>query len=309
MNTVLNPFKNAFWLTGIAALTFSCQNEIELPQLPYEDKAIIQGIVEPDSVPIVYFNRTVPFLSGTTDPAELVIRNASVIVSSVEDSDQLFLDSVYLPIDCKYSYFYKGTIKVKKNLTYTLQIINGTKTYTATTTTSLAPVTINRVSYTPAFKDLYGEHEGVITYFTDIPGEDNYYRFEMTRKVDRSTRYVTGNLRDLLVPCLQEGDTIVFTETGRSVYTDKNLQGQQITLVIEPALTHTVKVTIFVRIQTIDKFTYDFYDQIDGQKLAQYNPFVDPVFIQGGQFGEDAFGFFGSIVRSDSVRFEMPLDD
>ncbi|MCI0750256.1 MAG: DUF4249 domain-containing protein [Flammeovirgaceae bacterium] len=300
--------KNTFWVVAIAA-SIGCQKEVELPQLPYESRAIIQGIVEPDSVPIVFFNRTVPYLSGETDPGKLVIRNADVTVSSIEGSDQLFLDSIYLPLDCKFSYFYRGSVIIKKDMTYTLQIIDGSKIYTAFTNTSLKPVTIDQVSYTPAFKDLYGEHEGVITYFVDIPNEDNYYRFEMTRKADLSTRYVVGNGRDELVPCLQEGDTIMFKELGRSVYNDKNLQGQQIKLIIEPALTHLVKVTIYVRIQTIDKATYEFYDQIDGQKLAQYNPFVEPVFIQGGQFGDDAFGFFGSMVRSDSVRFEMPSDD
>ena len=165
------------------------------------------------------------------------------------------------------------------------------------------------VSYTPAFKDLYGEHEGVITYFRDNPDEENYYRFEMTRKVDVNSRDVTGNNRDLLVPCLKEGDTIRFTEVGRSVYDDKNLQGQQVKLVIEPALTHTVVVLIHVRIQSIDKATYDFYKQLDDQKLSQYNPFVEPIFITPGQFGKDAVGFFGSMIRSEAMEFEMPADE
>lgn len=286
-----------------------CQNEVPLPQLAYDERVIIQGIIEPDSVPIVYLNRTVPYLSGTTDPASLVVRNALVMVSSEEETDYLFLDSVYLPMDCRFSFFYRGNLPVKRDMVYQLNIANGTRTYAATASTSLTPVVIDEISYTPAFKDLYGEHEGVITYFTDIPGEDNYYRFEMTRKVDRSVRDVTGNNRDLLVPCLEEGDTIWFTEVGRSVYHDKNLQGQQLKLVIEPALTHEVVVTIFVRIQTIDEATYEFYNQLDAQKLAQNNPFVEPVFLREGQFGKEATGFFGSVVRSQAVRFEMPLDD
>ena len=151
-------------------------------------------------------------------------------------------------MDCKYAYFYKGKIPAVRHASYALEIIDRGKTYTATTTTFLTPVTIDEVSYTPAFKDLYGEHEGVITYFRDNPDEENYYRFEMTRKVDVNSRDVTGNNRDLLVPCLKEGDTIRFTEVGRSVYDDKNLQGQQVKLVIEPALTHTVVVLIHVRI-------------------------------------------------------------
>ena len=110
------------------------------------------------------------------------------------------------------------------------------------------------------------------------------------------------------MPCLEVGDTVMMTEYGRSVYNDKNLQGQQIQLVIEPALEHLVNVEVAVRIQTIDQATYEFYNQLDGQKLAQYNPFVEPVFIKPGQFGKDAVGFFGSIVRSGSVTLIMPPD-
>jgi Domain of unknown function (DUF4249) len=309
MKAIKNMSINTLRLWAGLACVVSCQKEVVLPQLPYDSRVIIQGIVEPDSLPIVYFNRTVPYLSGTTNPADLVIRNAKVTVSSLDGSDQLILDSAYQHMDCKYLFFYKGNVVIKKNTTYTLVIVDGPKTYSAYTSTTLLPVTIDRLSYTPAFKDIYGEHEGVITYFTDHPYEDNYYRFEMARKIDLSTRYVTGNGRDEIVPCLEEGDTVMFTENGRSVYNDKNLQGQQIKLIIEPALTHMVKVTISVRIQTIDKVTYEFYDQLDGQKLAQYNPFVEPVFIREGQFGKAALGFFGSMVRSDTVMMVMPIDD
>jgi len=296
-------------LATVATVLFNCQTEVELPQLPYDERVIIQGMIEPDSVPIVYFNGTVPYLTGTTDPAKLVIRNAIITVNGLGESDVLKLDSTYLPLDCRFDYFYKGSIIAKQNTTYTLMIVDGSKTYTATTTTTLTPVAIDSVSYTPAFKDLYGEHEGVITYFKDIPGEENYYRFEMLRAADVTTRDVTGNNRDLLVPCLEEGDTIMFREIGRSVYSDKNLQGSQIKLVIEPGLTHLAAVVIFVRIQTLDKATYEFYDQLDGQKLAQYNPFIEPVFLKDGQFKNGATGYFGSIIRSEPVRFVMPPDD
>ena len=305
----MTAIKKWFGFLILAAISIKCQKEVAIPQLPYESKIIIQGIVEPDSFPIVYINRTVPYLSGTTDPADLVVRNATVSISSEEETDLLYLDSIYLQFDCKYSYFYKGNNVSKNNTTYTLTVIDGAKTHAATTTTSLKPVVISRVSYTPDFKDLYGTHEGVITYFTDIPEEDNYYRFEMKRKVFQSTRHVTGNGRDLLVPCLQEGDTILYTETGRSVYNDENLQGKEIQLVIEPALTHLVKVTVFIRIVSIDKNAYEFYNLIDGQKLAQFNPFVEPVFIFPEQFSSGAIGFFSSIVRSNEMSLEMPPDD
>lgn len=309
MTRIVKFIRKTLTTAGLSVAVWACQSEIDLPQLPYDAKVIIQGVVEPDSFPIVHLNRTVPYLEGTTDPAKLIIRNATVVVESGDETDRLNLDSVYLPLDCSYSYFYKGTIKAKQNKTYTLRINDGEKTYEATTSTALSRTTIDSVSYTPAFNDQFGEHEGVITYFKDVPGEENYYRFQMTRKAHVNSRDVTGDNRDHLVPCLSESDTIIFTEIGRSVYSDQNLTGEQIKLIIEPALTHTSIVTIFVRIQTIDKATFEFYDQLDGQKLAQFNPFVEPIFIRDGQFGKDARGFFGSVVRSEAVQFEMPLDD
>ena len=135
-------------------------------------------------------------------------------------------------MDCKYTYFYRGKIAAERNKTYTLEIIDGGKTYTATTTTSLTPVTIDKVSYTPAFKDLYGEHEGVITYFTDNPSEENYYRFEMTRKADVNSRDVTGNNRDLLVPCLKKGIQLILPRLGAQFMTIKIFRGNKSNLLL-----------------------------------------------------------------------------
>lgn len=293
---------------SLAVMVFSCQKEIFVPQPPYQSKVSIQGIVEPDSVPVVYFNRTVPYLTGTTHTADLIIRNATIKVSSPEQTDVLKLDSTYNKVDCRYDYFYKGSIPAKTNTTYTLEITDGLKTYSATTSTALSKVKIDSVSYTPAFNDLYGEHEGVIVYFNDIPNENDFYRYEMYRAVDST---VKRGEKKLYGSCL-EGDTVMYRELGRSVFSDANLNGQQVKIVVEPALSHAPDsvagtfVSGLVRIETLDKATYEFYDQTDRQKLGVSNPFVEPVFLVEGQFGKDVFGFFGSRVRSEPVDFVFP---
>jgi hypothetical protein len=105
--------------------------------------------------------------------------------------------------------------------------------------------------------------------------------------------------------CL-DNDTVFLTEYGRSVYTDENLNGSQIKIVIEPAFTHRKGIKSYIRMQSIDKAAYDYYDQLDKQKLAQNNPFVEPVFLREGQFGSKAIGFFGSVTKSTPVYFEFP---
>lgn len=288
----------------ITAVLFfsSCQKDIVVPQPPYDSRVSIQGLIEPDSIPVIYLNKTVPYFSNSTNVADLVIRYATIKITSSSNTDVLTLDSILNRVNCKYIYFYKGTLPIQWNTNYTLSIINGTEIYTATTITSLSPVSVDSVSYTSTFKDIYGEHEGVIVYFKDIPSQTNYYRYELLRPVDANTKYREA---PLVNSCLGT-DTIMVTELGRSVYNDQNVDGQQIKIVVEPAYSHKQGLVCYVRMQTIDKSTYDFYDQLDKQKLAQLNPFVEPVFLKDGQFGKKAVGFFGCKTRSTKVQFIYP---
>ena len=283
-------------------LMVSCQKEINITQPDYQQKVSIQGIAEPDSLPIVFFNRTTPFLSATTTTGQLVIRNATVKISSEKAVDILKLDSLYDRIYCQFSYFYKGAKKISWNTAYTLDITNGSDSYTATTNTTLQKAVIDSVAYTTAFNDVYGEHEGVIVYFKDIGGATNYYRYEQTRLIDTTMKHASISLS---FSCIGK-DTLRVLEQGRSVYTDQNVDGQQIKIVIEPAYTHKKGLKGLVKIQSIDKAMYDFYDQVDRQKLTQYNPFVEPIFLKEGQFGSKAIGFFGSRTRSSGIDFVFP---
>lgn len=287
-----------------ALIIMGCEKEITVPQPDYVSKPSIQGIIEPDSLPIVFFNRTTSFLSATTTTGQLVIRNATIKISNEKSVDILKLDSIYDRIYCQFSYFYKGTKKILWNTTYTLDIIRETETYSASTNTTLQKAVIDSVRYTTAFNDVYGEHEGVIVYFKDVAGFTNYYRYEQTRQVDTSMKHASISLSSTN-GCIGKG-IITIIEQGRSVYNDQNVDGQQIKIVIEPAYTHKKGLRGLVKIQSIDKAMYDFYDQIDKQKLAQYNPFVEPIFLKEGQFGNKAIGFFGSRTRSNGNDFVFP---
>lgn len=84
------------------------------------------------------------------------------------------------------------------------------------------------------------------------------------------------------------------------------MTGQQIKMVIEPAYSHKTGTKGIVYVQSIDKNAYDFFDQLDRQKLAQFNPFVEPVFLQDGQFGSKAVGYFSAKKNSAPVTFIFP---
>lgn len=287
----------------ILALISSCQKTITIKQPPYTSKVSIQSMLEPDSVPVVYFNRTVPYFDKSITFAQLVIRNATVHINDGTNTDILQLDSVFNKLYCEYDYFYKGSLPVQLNKTYTLTIINGTDQYTATATTmNLSRPVIDSTSYISNFKDLNGEHEGVIVYFTDILSQTNYYRYEMDRYVDTATKKAETRIAS---PCLGK-DSIAIQELGRSVYSDAGQDGQEIKIVIEPAYSHVAGTKGMIRMQVIDKNAYDFFDQLDKQKLSLANPFVEPVFLRDGQFGSSAIGYFSAMVRSNPVNFIYP---
>lgn len=290
-------------LVTAAALFISCEKTITITAPSYSGKVSIQSMLEPDSVPIVYFNRTVPYFDKKVSFADLVIRNASVKISNGTSVDVLLLDSVYDRIYCQYNYYFKGYTAVQLNKTYTLTITYGADTYTATASTgNLSKATIDSTSFTPVFKDLYGEHEGVIVYFKDVPGQTDYYRYEMVRYVDTTTKRASEKIVSL---CLGR-DSVKMDEIGRSVYSDVGQNGLELKIVIEPAYSHKPGTKGLIYIQTIDKNAFDFFDQLDKQKLAQFNPFVEPVFLRDGQFGSKAVGYFSAMVKSDPVTYVYP---
>lgn len=263
-------------------------------------------MLEPDSVPVVYFNRTVPYFGYDVSLSSLVIRNAVIKVTGSGSMEILHFDSLFSKTYCQYDYFYKGSIPIRLNTSYTLNVINNADTYTATANTALQKAGIDSTSFTPAFNDLYGGHEGVIVYFRSSSFQVNYYRYEMMRYVDTSTQLAGPKLPASACLDRTRKDSALEHELGRSVYSDHGQPGQQIKIVIEPAYTHKRGTRGTVYIQTIDKSAYDFFDQLDKQKLAQYNPFVEPIFLRDGQFGNKAIGYFSAMVKSIPAAYIFP---
>jgi hypothetical protein len=291
-------------LIFISIIFYSCEKTITIAPPAYLSRPSIQSMLEPDSLPVVYFNRTVPYFNENQLFRDLIIRNAQIKIKSSMGTDSLKLDSAYDKSFCQYNYYYKGRIPVQLDNTYTLSVVNGADNYIATCQTNQLKAAIDSTSFTPEFFDLYGGHEGVIVYFKDIPSQINYYRYEMDRYVDTSTLQAFVKVK--ASPCLLGRDSVLFHELGRSVYADEGIQGQQIKIVIEPAYTHKNGTRGLVYIQAIDKNAYDFFDQLDKQKLTQRNPFVEPVFLRDGQFGNKAVGYFSSMVKSNRASYIFP---
>ncbi len=287
-------------VTGIFIFS-GCEKTITIKQQPYQTKLSIQALITPNQKTQIYLNRTVPYFDPKVNTRELTIDNAAVSLNDGTSTFTLSFDSLYNFHYCHFDYFYSSPKVIQSNKIYTLVVIYNGVTYTATATTNQFKSAVTSTGYTPKFKDLYGEHEGVIVGYTDKPGIGDYYRYEMGRQIDSSVKSVNA-----VKSSCTFGQKYYVKEIGRTIYPDKDVDGLALTFVFEPNYSHKKNDTAYIMLQTVDKNISTFYDNLDRQKLAQFNPFVEPVFIVPGQFGDKAIGVFGAYAVSDSVLFVYP---
>ncbi len=290
-----------FLANTIILAIYSCQKAIKLKPLQYDSQLSIECVLYPGKVPQLFLSTSVPFFNPNTTPSQLFARGANVTIIG-NSTDNLIADSVFDSFRCRWVPFYKGTIVSQVGQTYNLSVTYSGKTYTSTTTINQPKVTISSDSYVHSFHDVYGDHEGVILNFTDISGSENFYRYQMNRNIDSSV-YGASNLGLIHSTCTN-GSKFPVKEFGRSIYFDKGIDGAAMQFVIEPAFKHKQDDTAYIFVQSLDKKTAEFYDNIDKQKLSQLNPFVEPVFLKTQI--EGCIGVFGSAVVSDSLVFVYP---
>lgn len=285
----------------IIVLIYSCQKDITLKPLQYDSQLSIECVLYPGKAPQLFLSTSVPFFSTSVSPSQLFARGAVVTITG-SSTDNLMADSIFDNFRCRWVPYYKGSIPSQIGQTYNLSVTYNGKIYTASTTINQTKVAITGTSFVSSFHDIYGDHEGVVINFNDISGSENFYRFQMNRMIDSSV-YGASNLGLIHSTCTY-GTFFHISEFGRSIYFDKGLDGQGMQFVIEPAFKHKQDDTAYVFVQSLDKNSAEFYDNIDKQKLAQLNPFVEPVFLKTKI--EGCIGVFGSAVVSDSVLFIYP---
>lgn len=282
----------------------ACTKTIPVELDTYQEKVAIESLLLPGTTPKVYLNKTVPFFSPDQNPATLFLPGAEVTIASSESADVLVADSTFNRFFCRYEPFYAGSIEIRENETYTLTVSVLGRTFTATTVTDIPAVTIDSVSYTANFTDIYGGHEGVIVDFMDISGQPNQYRFQMDRPLDN--KHETVDDFEYSSTCMADGETFVVEEIGRFVYFDTNFDGAPVRFVVEPAYTNRKGDPGTIYIQTLNRDAAEFFDALDRQRESNINPFIEPVFLDSKIDG--AIGVFGAINRSVPFPFVFPQD-
>lgn len=280
----------------------SCEKEIIIKQQAYISKPSIQCLITPGTIPKLYLNNTMPYLNAAESPRKMFVADAFVTIEANGIADQMKPDSVFQVFFGTYSYFYKGSKLIQANQKYTLNILSKGASYSATATTDQHAVKLDSVTYVKAFKDVYGEHEGVVMHLKDDPAAKNFYRYEMHRTADTATYWGENKFKS---PILKNNETTPVSEIGRTIFSDASFSGGNFSFAIEPVFKHRKDLVTYVRIQICDQNMFNFYDELDQQMLALKNPFVEPIFLLPKQF-KNAFGVFGSYAVSDSVRFVYP---
>jgi hypothetical protein len=296
------PLKILLMMALSPGLWLGCTKEAtNIKPGPYEPKLSLECMLYPDSVPVLFLSRSQSYLGAKVNTLRDFVGNATVTITDGTQTDVLKPDSSFNYYNCLTDYYYRGTIPIRLGRTYQLEVGVDGQTLVATTSTNFSKVPpITSLTYVPVFNDLYGEHEGIVVEYTDKAGEANYYRLMMERTLTKSKR-------------LNETDTTTLgcavgpyraVEIGRSVYRDVGQDGQPASFAVEPAFKHWAGAEATVRLETLDPVSADFFDNLDRQKLAQFNPFVEPVFLKTKIAG--CLGVFGAVNVSDPALFVYP---
>jgi len=283
---------------------FSCTKDIEIkPSSSFTGQLYIESILYPGQEPRVYLNWSLPFFDPSVTPQENFARGATVSIASSLGSETLVPDSIFDKFRCRWVPFYEGSIPAQYGESYVLTVVYQGSTYTASTTIDQDKVEIESVEYIAEFFDIFGGHDGVIITLTDPEGPGHFYRFQMNRMVNSDVNHV--DVLESLIDDCTNGEYYPVTDLGRIVFSDENVDGQRLELLIEVAFEYKKDDSTYVFIQSLDKNSAEFLTKLDEQSQAILNPFIEPIFLETKI--EGAIGFFGSAVLSDSVLFVYPV--
>ncbi len=299
--------KSALFLLAIC-LVAACQKEVSLDlKDQHQPRLFIESVLYVGEKPQVFLSESTSFFSEKVTPQEVFVRNAEVEISEGGNTWLLQKDSTIDKFRCRWNPFYGWDFAVEKDKTYQLRVRYAGKEYEAETSTSLRPITVDEVEYTPEFFDVYGGHDGVIVRFRDTPGAGDFYRFEMDRWIDTSRYH--AHVLDVLTQnnCVGKDEKFFVRDLGRSIFSDEGIDGTPFELYLEVSFEYRQGDTATIFMQTLDENAAVFYRDLDKQLESIRNPFVEPAFIHSNIPG--AFGVFGAAVKSPAMTFIYPQDN
>jgi hypothetical protein len=272
----------------ISSLMPSCNNypEIDLPEP--EPKIVVDGWIESGDQAKVFLTSNAPYLSpiDSSSLRDLVLSRARVSLDDGENTEVLILrkDERYFP-----PYYYEGNLILgESGKTYTLHAEYGGKSVLAETTIP-ASVAID----TCYFELLEGEDSlgYIVLEFSDPPAEKNYYRI-FTRRDGLDDRYIPS-----LVIALNDqhfsGEKLRFT-----LY-----RASKSYLTTEQDNYFRLGETIEVKLLTMDRASFEFWNSYQDEVLNSTNPFASSLGEIRSNIGGDGLGVWcGYGISTDTIE-------
>lgn len=251
-------YKTISYILILFVFLTSCKTE-ENELKDYKPQFVVEGWIEEGEYPYVILTHNLPFFTklDSAQLSEVVIRWAKVTVSDGTETEILTSrkDSRYF-----IPYLYRGSkIKGEIGKTYTLTIEYAGHTLSSTTYIP-NPVPIDSIWFTDK-----GERKKQLNIiFSDPKNEKNYYRIYTRTEQDK-----------------------IFYPTLLSVQDDKYFNGKSLTLNINrgPKNNLTIKHepyfmtgdTVYIKLTTIPKESYDFWSSFNDEVINSSNPLIGSV--------------------------------
>jgi len=254
MRTAFTPIA----LTALVILA-ACHPEPNLDVIPYEQKLVIDGAIEDQGYARIFLSYNASYFQqiDSADLIDLVVGTAKVTVSDGTQSEILTLrrDDTYFP-----PYIYESTeLRGEVGKTYTLTVDLKGQRYTASTTIP-PPVKFTNMWFEDLpNKDTLGYLFGSIA---DDPHNANYYRV-FTERQHKDKKYIP----------------IYLSAVSDQYFNGKNftfsmLRGPESFTDVDDDLYFKKGDTVMVKLCTMDRAHYDFWQTLERELYVVGNPFA-----------------------------------
>ncbi len=283
-------------LTFLCGLLFcSCEKAISFKLDPSQSSLVVEATIENNQPPVVLLSTSFDYFSNISADllANSFVHNAVITVSNGSKTQQLKEYFYTSPANLKVYYYSADSSSPATafagafNTAYSLNILVGGKTYTATTTIPALAKKIDSLWWKKAPDNPDSNKVVLVAKATDPPGYGNYIR------------YFTKTNSDPFYPGLN------------SVFDDQIVDGTTYTVDVERGVNRNEKLdrdnysffergdTITLKFANIDKATFDFWRTMEYSYSSIGNPFSSPTKVLGNING--ALGYFGGYAAQYST--------
>ncbi len=313
MQTKLLNFRQIIFLLGLCIIHLFCDKEIKIDLPDVEQKMVVEGRIEQGKTAEVILTKNSAYFTevDSNTLSETIITDAQVVVSCGIQTDTL-----HLTIDLSEFPFIKyqgNSIVGSPGKIYNLQIVYRQDTLTAITSIPY-PVSIDSLSFKP---EMPYDTAGFVWYhFSDPDTLGNFYRvFTMSHQRDQHfTRPRQGFLDDRLIngksieyPTYR-GSTPGALQDFLNDTTENPEQTTEAPPEEAPGYLFFNNETVSVKLCTIDRFHYKFWESLMRAVMTSENPFATPANVESnikgglGVWGGYAVSIVSFTIKTDTIQ-------